>query len=219
MKHLKITTYPECRHRILIFPSNHGTTNIINYMADNNNLNTFLSVFDIFDDGGNHKISDDNNHVEVWFEASEEFYEMSKTESMQRAFKHFGVKVEYDMKVSENNMCKCSDYGIQMISKNGEILNTADRYDECSILIVNDINLLKEKLKKDKNYPKYFIGDVYNTPNLRIMVHGQPEICIEPTILDNGVYIIEPNDTFASVRDISNEIGVILNIAKNKEPK
>ena len=96
MQHLKFSRYPEDRKRILIFKSAHNTTNVVNYMADNNNLNTFLSVFDISDCGGNHKISDDKNHSEVWFEADEEFYDIIKTESMQRALKRFGVKIDIE---------------------------------------------------------------------------------------------------------------------------
>lgn len=96
MQHLKISRYPEDRKRILIFKSVHNTTNVVNYMADNNNLNTFLSVFDIFGRGGNHKISDDRNHSEVWFEADEEFYDIIKTETMQNALKKFGVRIDIE---------------------------------------------------------------------------------------------------------------------------
>lgn len=94
MLNMAITNYPESRRYILILKSAHGTTDVVNYMADNNYLNTFLSTFDVWGSGGHHKSSDDKNYCEVWFEMSKEFYDMVKTETMQQAFKRFGVRVE-----------------------------------------------------------------------------------------------------------------------------
>lgn len=96
MKFMKSTSYPENRRYILIFLSPNGTTHVVNYMADNNYLNTFLSVFDIWGSGGQHKLSDDNNHAEVWFEMSKEFYKLVKTETMQHALKRFGVEIKFN---------------------------------------------------------------------------------------------------------------------------
>lgn len=92
------SNYPECRRYIRIFPSVHNTTLVVNYMADNNYINGFLTAFDIFSNyGGNFKLSDDGNHAEVWFEMDKEFYELSKTETMQNVFKKkFGVEVVYE---------------------------------------------------------------------------------------------------------------------------
>lgn len=93
------SSYPEDRRRILISQSAHRTTLVVNYMADNNLLNEFLSVFDIFDGYGDHQISDDNNHAEVHFEMSEEFFTIASTEIMQRALSKFGVKIEFESRV------------------------------------------------------------------------------------------------------------------------
>lgn len=90
-----IGNYQEARRMIRIMPSVHNTTTVINYSADNCELNSFLCAYDIWGSNGCFKLSDDNNHQEVWFEMSKEFYELSRTETMQRAFKHFGVRVMY----------------------------------------------------------------------------------------------------------------------------
>lgn len=95
MKLMYMTNYPEERRFVRIVPSVNGTTTIINYEADNNHLNTFLCAFDIWNSGGEHKISEDKNYSEVWFEASNEFYKLAKTEIMLSAFNKFGVRVVF----------------------------------------------------------------------------------------------------------------------------
>lgn len=91
------TNYPENRRMIRIMPSVHNTTTVINYCADNSELNSFLQAYDVWGSSGCFKPSEYpcDNHQEVWFEMSKEFYELSKTVTMQRAFKHFGVRVMY----------------------------------------------------------------------------------------------------------------------------
>ena len=84
------------RKRVLIFPSVHGTTMVVNYDATNGNLNTFLSAFDVWKGRGNHKLSDDNNHFEVWFEMDFDFYSLSKCDTLRKAIEHFGVEVVHD---------------------------------------------------------------------------------------------------------------------------
>lgn len=88
-------TYPKERRIIHIMPSVHNTTTVINYAADNCELNGFLWAFDIWGCNGHFEVSDDQNYQEVWFEMSKEFLDISKTETMQRAFKNFGVRIMY----------------------------------------------------------------------------------------------------------------------------
>jgi hypothetical protein len=87
------------RKRVLIFPSVHATTNVVNYDATNNCLNTFLSAFDVWNSKGNFKLSDDNNHQEVWFEMDFDFYMISKCDTLRKAIEHFGVEVVHDCKI------------------------------------------------------------------------------------------------------------------------
>lgn len=84
------------RNYVYAFPSVHGTCNVVNYRADNNAVNEFLCHFDLWGSHGNFKISIDNNHQEVWFECSKEFYEMLHTETMKMAFKRMGVELVFE---------------------------------------------------------------------------------------------------------------------------
>lgn len=86
----------ENRKRVLIFPSVHGTTIAVNYDATNGGLNTFLSAFDVWKGRGNHKLSDDNIHQEVWFEMDFDFYMLSKCDTLRKAIERFGVEVIHD---------------------------------------------------------------------------------------------------------------------------
>ena len=90
------TKYPEDRRKVLIFPSEHGTTHVVNYAADNCYLNSFLTAFEITTLNGHFKLSADNKHSEVWFETSKEFYELSQTETIRNAIEKFGVRVEHE---------------------------------------------------------------------------------------------------------------------------
>lgn len=87
--------YPESRMVVDVLKSVHNTTTIINYAADYNELNSFLSTFDIWGSRGHFKMSEDKNHQEVWFEATKEFYSISQTDTMRRVFKKFGVKIRH----------------------------------------------------------------------------------------------------------------------------
>lgn len=89
------SSYPAERQVVHIFPSAHGTACVVNYAADHNSLNDFLSMFDIWEGNGEFKLSDDGKHSEVWFEVSKEFHEFAMTETVERVFKRFGVRVEF----------------------------------------------------------------------------------------------------------------------------
>ena len=84
------------RKRVLIFPSVHGTTIVINCDAENNSLNGFLSAFDIWNGKCDFKLSDDNEHYEAWFEMDCDFYMVSKCDTLRKAIERFGVEVVHD---------------------------------------------------------------------------------------------------------------------------
>jgi len=60
----------EIRNRkfVYAFPNVNNAVSVVNYDATNNILNTFISRFDIWGGCGEHKISADRNHMEIWFE-------------------------------------------------------------------------------------------------------------------------------------------------------
>lgn len=69
----------------------------VNYDAINNELNSFLRLFSISGADGQHKISEDGNHQEVWFEVDEEFSRLvSNTFALPEAIKRLGVEIVYD---------------------------------------------------------------------------------------------------------------------------
>ena len=87
---------------VYVFPSVHNTTNVVNYAAGNNAVNTFLWHFDVWGGNGKFKLNEKSHSdpykqkPEVWFECSKEFLELCKTKDMQRAFKHMGVEVVFE---------------------------------------------------------------------------------------------------------------------------
>lgn len=94
------------RKFLYLFPRPDGKTyTVVNYDAVNSELNSFLMLFDVWGSGtGQHKVSDDENHQEVWFEVDEEFYQLAKhSRTFQRAIERCGVKIvfEYPFKQPE----------------------------------------------------------------------------------------------------------------------
>lgn len=69
---------------------------VVNFRADLSDVNEFLTLFDVSDRGGQHRISDDRKHQEVWFECSMEFFNMLHTETVARAFKKMGVELVFN---------------------------------------------------------------------------------------------------------------------------
>lgn len=86
----------EKRGFIYVYPSVHNTTTVINYDAANNSLNSFLRLFDIWKSNGEFKMSEDNNHQEVWFECSKSFIDLCKNKDFVEALDRLGVKVVFD---------------------------------------------------------------------------------------------------------------------------
>ena len=91
----------ENRECVLIFPSACNTTYVINYNPKNTRLNNFLSAFDIQNGKGKLKVSDDDRHVEIWFEMDSEFYTLSKCDTLRKAIEHFDVEVIHKKKRME----------------------------------------------------------------------------------------------------------------------
>lgn len=84
------------RKYIYVFCNVHNTTSVVNYDASNNDVNTFLSYFDIWGSRGEFKLSEDEIHQEVWFECSKNFYRLAKTGEFKKAFKKMGVSVSLE---------------------------------------------------------------------------------------------------------------------------
>lgn len=87
------------RRFLYIFPRPNGSTyNAVNYHAINSGLNSFLTLFDVWNCGGGlHKSSEDDNHQEVWFEVDEEFYQLTKnSETFRRAIEKLGVEIVFE---------------------------------------------------------------------------------------------------------------------------
>lgn len=94
------------RKFLYLFPRPEGKTyNAVNYDATNNQLNTFLALFDVWGtNGGQHKVSEDENHQEVWFEVDEEFYQLAMhSNTFRQAIERLGVKVVTDYPFFKKN--------------------------------------------------------------------------------------------------------------------
>lgn len=83
------------RKFLYVFSTPNNTTVAVNYDATNNNLNTFLSYFDVWGSNGEFKMSRDGQNQEVWFECSKKFLEFTRTHDFKRIFKNFGVTLVY----------------------------------------------------------------------------------------------------------------------------
>ena len=86
----------ENRKYVYAFKNCHGNTSIVNYDGGNSDLNTFLSMFDVWSSRGEFKYSEDKNHVDVWFEALPEMLNMLHTMPFKTAFERMGVKLVFE---------------------------------------------------------------------------------------------------------------------------
>lgn len=95
------------KHRkfLYLFPNTNGNYFAVNYDAINCALNSFLSLFDVWGNrGGQHKVSEDGNCQEVWFEVDEEFFKLAtETMTFNRAFKNLGIKVVTEYPFTKKN--------------------------------------------------------------------------------------------------------------------
>lgn len=95
------------RKYLYLFPHTGETYCAVNYDAVNAELNTFLRLFDVWRADGNHKVSEDGNHQEVWFEVDQEFCQLVKTSrTFRHAIERLGVRVvfEYPFKKPEDQL-------------------------------------------------------------------------------------------------------------------
>lgn len=90
------------RKFLYLFPHTSETYCAVNYDAVNSELNSFLSLFDVWGNkNGHHKVSEDGDHQEIWFEVDEEFYKLAmENKTFRRAIERLGVKIttEYPFK-------------------------------------------------------------------------------------------------------------------------
>ena len=87
------------RKFLYLFPRPDGNTwNAVNYDAINAELNVFLRNFEVWgSNGGQHQVSEDGNHQEVWFEVSSDFIKLFEVNAeMLKAVGRMGVQVVYD---------------------------------------------------------------------------------------------------------------------------
>jgi hypothetical protein len=86
------------RKYLYLFPCNAETYYAVNYDATNNGLNAFLQLFNFYGpEGGEFKLSEDENHSEVWFKVDDEFYRLAKyNTTFRRAIERAGVKIVFE---------------------------------------------------------------------------------------------------------------------------
>ena len=84
------------RKFVYAFMNPHNSISVVNYNADNNTLNTFLSLFDVWDMKGQFKLSNDNNHQEVWFEWHKSLWDALHTDPFSEAFRKMGVTLVFE---------------------------------------------------------------------------------------------------------------------------
>lgn len=108
MEHRNREAYKD-RKFLYIFPNVNGNYFAVNYDACNCELNSFLALFDVWGNkSAQHKVSEDGNHQEVWFEVDEEFHLLvANTFNFNTVFKRLGVEVvyQYPFKTS-NSLCE-----------------------------------------------------------------------------------------------------------------
>ena len=106
------------RKFLYLFPRPYGSTwNAVNYDAINAELNVFLRNFEVWgSNGGQHKISEDGNHQEVWFEVSSDFVKLFEVNAeMLKAVGKMGVQVVYDYPF--NNTSSALSYDQEITDK------------------------------------------------------------------------------------------------------
>lgn len=73
-----------------------GRVTIINYAAENNAVNTFLSHFEVWDGNGQFQLSADGEHQEVRFECVNEMWNMLHTGLMHTIFERMDVALVFE---------------------------------------------------------------------------------------------------------------------------
>jgi hypothetical protein len=112
------------RKFLYVFPQPDNNYWAVNYDAINCELNSFLRLFSISGGDGQHKISEDGNHQEVWFEVSSDFVKLFEVNAeMLKAVGRMGVHVVYDYPFFKKPASQVEDY-----QKIGQAWNEQYRY-------------------------------------------------------------------------------------------
>lgn len=85
----------EGRKYLYLFPQPDNNYWAVNYHAINSELNSLLALFSISGKRtGKSKLSEDDNHSEVWFEVSDDFYQLATNNTTFRtAIERLGVEI------------------------------------------------------------------------------------------------------------------------------
>ena len=88
----------EGRKYLYLFPQPTNNYWAVNYHAINSELNSLLALFSISGKrDGKHKLSEDGNHSEVWFEISDDFYKLATSNhTVREAIERLGVVIVTD---------------------------------------------------------------------------------------------------------------------------
>lgn len=86
----------ENRKCVYAFKNVHGMTSVVNYDAQNTEVNSFISKFDGWGSNGEFKTSINGDHKEVWFECFKEFWDILHSEVFETAFDRMGVKLVFE---------------------------------------------------------------------------------------------------------------------------
>ena len=81
---------------VYAFVNVHNSVSIVNYDAENIEVNLFLEKFDVWKSKGLFKLSEDTHFQEVWFECRKDIWEMLHNPIFKTAFELMGVKLTFD---------------------------------------------------------------------------------------------------------------------------
>ena len=85
------------RRYLYLFPQPECDYWAVNYFAVCNELNSLLKLFSISGKEGQHKLSEDNNHSEVWFEVNDDFYYLiTENPTFRAGIERLGVQIVTD---------------------------------------------------------------------------------------------------------------------------
>lgn len=84
------------RKFVYAFKNVRGAINIVNYDADNTELNSFLAKFDVWRSKGERKNSFDNKYKEVWFEFFIDLWDTLQTRSFKAAMERMGATLVFE---------------------------------------------------------------------------------------------------------------------------
>ena len=87
----------ESRKFMYVHSTVHDTTGVVNYDSENQALNKFISVFDVWGGMGYFKCCTDIRYTKVEFECLKELHELVQIEEFKRFIKNrYGVDILFD---------------------------------------------------------------------------------------------------------------------------